>query len=125
MEYEILGRVRVRRGNEPVALAGSQLRRLLAALLVDAPQPVASAVLVERLWGDNPPATAMTALHVHVNKLRQALEPDRRSGAQWQVVRTTEGGYALETDRHDLDAARYVELVEQAVRLAGTTRKAR
>jgi SARP family transcriptional regulator, regulator of embCAB operon len=61
--------------------------RLLAALLVDAPRAVERDTLIERLWGDKPPATATTALQVHVSRLRRVLEPGNRGGAS-SVLRT-------------------------------------
>jgi predicted ATPase/DNA-binding SARP family transcriptional activator len=117
MRYEILGELRVLRGEAPVALAGPKAQRLLAALLVDAPRAVERDVLVERLWGDHPPATARTALQVHVSHLRHALEPDERGGAR-SVVRTTGEGYVLVIDGPGIDADRFESLTREAEELA-------
>ncbi|HYU40319.1 MAG TPA: BTAD domain-containing putative transcriptional regulator [Acidimicrobiia bacterium] len=117
MRYEILGGLRVLRGQAQVTLGGPKAQRLLAALMVDAPRAVERDVLVERLWGDHPPATARTALQVHVSHLRHALEPDQRGGAR-SVVRTTGEGYVLEIDRPRTDADRFESLTREAEDLA-------
>jgi predicted ATPase/DNA-binding SARP family transcriptional activator len=117
MRYEILGGLRVLRGQAQVTLGGPKAQRLLAALMVDAPRAVERDVLVERLWGDHPPATARTALQVHVSHLRHALEPDQRGGAP-SVVRTTGEGYVLEIDRPRTDADRFESLTREAEDLA-------
>ena len=98
MQFEFSASLRVLRAGAPIPLGGPMVRRLLAALLVDAPGVVERDTLVERLWGDEPPATATTALQVHVSHLRQALEPDLRGGA-CSAIRTAGDGYALEIDR--------------------------
>jgi predicted ATPase/DNA-binding SARP family transcriptional activator len=118
MQFEVLGEPRVLRAGVPIRLGGRILQRLLAALLVDAPGVVARETLVERLWGDEPPATATTALQVHVGRLRQALEPDLGSGA-CSAIRTAGDGYALVIDRARIDALQFESLVHEADERAG------
>ena len=113
MQFEIFGELRVLRAGAPVVLGGPMAQRLLAALLVDAPRPVDRDTLIERLWGDCPPATATTALQVHVSHARRALEPDHRRGVG-SVLRTTGDGYALVVDRAQIDADHFESLVHRA-----------
>ena len=117
MHFEVLGEPRVLRAGAPIRLGGRIVQRLLAALLVDAPGVVERDTLVERLWGDEPPATATTALQVHVSRLRHALESDLRGGA-CSAIRTAEDGYALEIDRAQIDAEHFEPLVHAAEELA-------
>jgi predicted ATPase/DNA-binding SARP family transcriptional activator len=119
MRFEILGELRAFRGETPVELGGALPRRLAAALLVDAPGAVQQDTLVERLWGSRPPATATTALQVHVSRLRRALAPDYERGDQ-SILRTVSAGYALEIDRGDVDADRFEGLVRDADDVAAT-----
>jgi predicted ATPase/DNA-binding SARP family transcriptional activator len=113
MQFEILGELRALRAGKPLALGGPIAQRLLAALLVGAPRVVERDMLIERLWGSRPPATARTALQVHIGRLRRALEPDHQGGP-WSVVRTTGNGYALEIDRAWIDADHFESLVRRA-----------
>src|SRR6516225_5111388 len=103
MQYEILGEIRVLRAGTPIRVGGPMAVRLLAALLVDAPRAVERDTLIERLWGDDPPATATTALQVHVSRLRQVLEPGNRGGPG-SLLRTTDDGYGLVIDRAQIDS---------------------
>jgi len=113
MQFEVLGELMVLRAGAPLELSGPMVTRLLAALLVDAPGGVERDVLIERLWGHRPPATARTALQVHTGHLRRALEPDHRSGP-WSVLRTTANGYALNIDRAWIDADHFESLLRRA-----------
>jgi DNA-binding SARP family transcriptional activator len=117
-DVEVLGDIRVLRRGRPVAIGGALPRRLLAALMVDAPRAVPTSTLIERLWGDGPPATAKTALQVHVNRLRRVVEPDHRDGQPWRVVVTVAGGYALDVQRRHVDSFRFEDLVGEADRVA-------
>jgi predicted ATPase/DNA-binding SARP family transcriptional activator len=118
MQFEILGELRVLRAGAPILVRGPMAYRLLAALLLGAPGVVERDTLIERLWGDAPPATATTALQVHVSRLRQVLELDSRGGA-CSAIRTAGDGYALEIDRSRIDAERFESLVHDAEELAG------
>jgi predicted ATPase/DNA-binding SARP family transcriptional activator len=115
MDYQVLGAVRVLRNGTPIPL-GPMAQRLLAALVLDAARTVDRDTLADRLWGARPPATARTALQVHVSGLRRALEPGNRA-VECSVLRTTGDGYALEIDRARIDADHFESLVHRAEEL--------
>ena len=91
------------------APGGVLLRGALARLALDAGRSVATDVLVDALWGTDPPDTVTNALQALVARLRRAL------GAG--VVATVPGGYRLTVDRQDVDALRFESLVAAARRL--------
>lgn len=95
-----------------VALGGPQRRLILAILLATRDDGCSTDALVEALWGDDPPATAMTVLHAGISRLRKLLEPDRPPRAPATVIRSTAQGYALDLTGHSLDADRFSDLVE-------------
>jgi predicted ATPase/DNA-binding SARP family transcriptional activator len=117
MKYEVLGEIRVLRAGAPIHLGGPMAVRLLAALLIDAPRAVERDTLIERLWGNDPPATETTALQVHVSRLRRVLEPGNRGGAS-SVLRTSDDGYGLVIDRAQIDADHFESLLREAEDLA-------
>jgi DNA-binding SARP family transcriptional activator/tetratricopeptide (TPR) repeat protein len=86
-------------------------RVLLAALLVDAGRAVTVDSLLERIWGDLPPAGARHALHTYVARIRKLLgelaDPPPR------LVRRTDA-YLLEVDPNLVDIHRFRRRVEQA-----------
>jgi DNA-binding SARP family transcriptional activator/Tfp pilus assembly protein PilF len=114
VEFRILGPVEVVHGNSVISLGGPRHRRLLAVLLLHAGQVVSVAKLTDALWGDDRPRTAPSMLHVRVSELRATL---RAVGAP--VLNRGGGGYLLDIDPDDLDAARFERLASAgAVALA-------
>jgi DNA-binding SARP family transcriptional activator len=101
LEFMILGPLEARRLGEPVDLGGGKQRALLAALLLNANKVVAAERLVDELWGDEPPETAMNTLQVYVSQLRKILEPG--VGARARVLQTRPPGYVAVVSEGQLD----------------------
>ncbi|MFC4585511.1 AfsR/SARP family transcriptional regulator [Sphaerisporangium corydalis] len=74
MRIAVLGSFEVR-DDDGTALdvSGPRLRRLLAALALPAGRAVATASLIDDVWGDDPPAGALRALQSLVSRLRQVV----------------------------------------------------
>jgi predicted ATPase len=87
----------------PVDVAGTRLRTLLTRLALDAGRPVAVSVLVDAVWGDDPPAEETNALQTLVSRLRRAI------GDTGAVVQSP-AGYRLAADPSDVDANRFERL---------------
>jgi len=104
VEYAVLGPLEVRDGGRTIAIGRGKPRALLALLILNAGRVVAADRLIDELWGDDPPATAHTALQVYVSKLRKALG----DGA----IRTQPPGYVL--DVGDVDLTRFERLSAEA-----------
>lgn len=71
----LLGDVQVLSGDEPVSLSGAQRLGLLALLALRAPRSLGRWEIIDALWADSPPPTAVNAVQVHVSALRKALGP--------------------------------------------------
>ena len=106
--YALLGPVEARVGDRPVALAGVRQRLALAVLLLAANALVPADRLIGELWGDEPPADPPAALRTQISRLRRALGP---AGAD---LVTGDGGYRLNVQRHQLDAARFEDALAAA-----------
>ncbi|MCC5579610.1 AAA family ATPase [Microtetraspora sp. AC03309] len=91
---------------------------LLSILVLADGWPVPAATLIDRIWGDTPPAEALGALQVYVSNLRRALEPGRRPRAQSRVLTFGPAGYRLAVDPRDLDVTRFLDLVTEAEQAA-------
>jgi len=91
IDYRLLGAIEVGVNGHVLDVGGQKQRALLAILLLSANKPVSRDVLVDRLWGQHPPAGAQHTLEVYVSRLRKALEP----AAGRQVVLTRPGAYLL------------------------------
>jgi WD40 repeat protein/DNA-binding SARP family transcriptional activator len=109
VQFRILGPVTAYRGGETVSLGGERQRALLAVLLVHANETVSTERLVEQLFGRSGSASQVNAVQVAVSRLRRALGDG--GGA---MLLTRRGGYALELEPGQLDAATFESLVEEA-----------
>lgn len=117
--FRVLGAIEVERAGVPIALGGTQLRRLLSILLLDRSRPVSRELLIDRLWSGRPPATAATALHVHIGRLRRVLEPGASGAGGWRLLRSSPAGYVLDAGPDALDVDEYeahIAAADQALR---------
>ncbi|MBB5748494.1 BTAD domain-containing putative transcriptional regulator [Micrococcus sp. TA1] len=110
----MLGALEVRRGDTvlgPHQLGGPKSRQVLEILLLHLGTPVSKGRLIELLWEGAPPAAAVSTLESYVSVLRRCLQPGRgRTGA----LKTTTGGYFLDTSMIDLDVTRFDALLRRA-----------
>jgi DNA-binding SARP family transcriptional activator len=80
MDYRILGPLEVFVGDRPVELSGDKQRALLAILLLHANEPVSADRLIDGIWGEQLPPTALKTLQGYVSRLRRVLgNGDRES----------------------------------------------
>ena len=101
----MLGPLALERDGRELALPTGHQRSLLVLLVLGAGVPVSRDRLIDELWGEHPPASAVSAIHVHLSKLRVLLGG--------RLVRVP-AGYALESGSFELDVWRFDSLVEQA-----------
>jgi predicted ATPase/DNA-binding SARP family transcriptional activator len=101
----VLGPLEIQRDGEIVPLASGRQRVLLALLLMAGSEPLSRDRLVDGVWGERPPATAVDALHTHLSKLRRLLGGALSFGSV---------GYALAPGSYELDLWKFDALVEQA-----------
>ena len=103
--FGVLGPLVLERDEGPVPLPSGRQRSLLALLALSGGAPLSRDRLIDELWGERPPASAVSALHVHLSKLRPLL-----GGA----LVLEPAGYALVRGAFELDLWRFEALVEQA-----------
>jgi YVTN family beta-propeller protein len=105
MQFRILGSLEVAKDGRPVTLGGTRQRAVLAILLLHRREVVSVDRLVDELWGERPPDTATKTVQVYVSRLRKELG----EGA----VLTRGGGYVLDIEPEQLDAARFERLAHE------------
>jgi DNA-binding SARP family transcriptional activator len=106
IEFRVLGPLEVRMGGRPLTLRGQKERALLALLLINANRVVARERLIDSLWGDRPPKTAVTSVQIYVSRLRKLLPAG--------VLVTRPPGYQLVVGPTALDLAEFERLVAEA-----------
>jgi DNA-binding SARP family transcriptional activator/tetratricopeptide (TPR) repeat protein len=114
MEFRLFGEVELRVAGQLLDVGTPRQQVVLAALLVDAPRPVAIETLVDRVWGDSPPAGARNVLYSHLSRIRQLLKKAtaRTGGPPTRLVRR-HAGYVLDVELDLVDLHRFWRLVEQ------------
>jgi DNA-binding SARP family transcriptional activator/tetratricopeptide (TPR) repeat protein len=103
--FAVLGPLEVRIDGRVVDLGWPKQRALLAALLLMPNRAVPIADLVEAVWGDNPPASAVNGLHKYVSTLRRLIGPDR--------LITRQPGYLLAVGTDELDLLQFEALAAE------------
>ncbi len=105
LDFRILGPLEVLDDDRKIELGGARQRAVLAILLLHRGETVSMDRIVDLLWGERPPATAVKTVQVYVSHLRRALVE--------QVVVSSRGGYALVVDAECVDALRFERLVDE------------
>ncbi|WP_306820073.1 AfsR/SARP family transcriptional regulator [Streptomyces sp. DSM 40750] len=122
LRFEVLGPLRVCRGEAELDLGFPQQRALLGLLAVRSGRPVPVCEIVEVLWPERPPASAMNVVRRYAGSLRRLLEPGLPPRAPGRRLLRRAGGYLLEADEDEVDLLRFRALVKRGKRAAATGR---
>ncbi|MEZ0095631.1 BTAD domain-containing putative transcriptional regulator [Streptacidiphilus sp. EB129] len=107
MEAQVLGPVSITTGGHAVMPSARKTKQVLALLLLNANHLVSVPTLIEELWEDKPPASAMTTLQTYVFQLRRMIAEAMPSVSPKDVLATTLNGYVLQIPPESLDLNRY------------------
>ena len=107
MDVRLLGPVEASVDGRAVAVGAGKPRALLALLALHAGSTVSSERLIEGLWGEQPPATAVKLVQLHVSQLRKAFG----AAGDGRQILTRGHGYELRLGPDDLDVTRFERLV--------------
>ncbi|MBF9072610.1 AfsR/SARP family transcriptional regulator [Streptacidiphilus fuscans] len=109
VRYRILGTTQALRDDgTAVQVGGARLRGLLTVFALRPGRGVPVALLVEEVWGADPPADAPGALQALVGRLRRALGPG--------AIVSVDGGYRLAAAAEDVDLFRFDRLAADGAR---------
>ncbi|MEV7192610.1 BTAD domain-containing putative transcriptional regulator [Streptomyces sp. NPDC093510] len=111
MRFRVLGPLEVRsaRDDRRVTPRAAKVRSVLATLLVRSNEVVSVDSLVDELWGQEPPRTAMTTLQVYISQLRKLLR-DVAPEFGRDALLTRAPGYLLRVGPGQLDLVAFEEL---------------
>ncbi|WP_214106578.1 AfsR/SARP family transcriptional regulator [Acrocarpospora catenulata] len=88
-------------------------RAVLALLALDPGRIVSLDRLVDELWDDATPSSAIGTLQAYISHLRRALEPDRPPRSPATVLVTREPGYLLAIKPAQVDLIRFTTDAEE------------
>jgi len=106
----LLGPLELHVGSTTFRIPGARQRALLACLLLARGRPLATAELVESVYGTEADQRTVHSLHELVSSLRRSLETVELDGR----LRSTPGGYVLDLDLPELDVSRFETLLAEA-----------
>jgi LacI family transcriptional regulator len=106
VEFRILGPLQVWHDGCQLDLGPAQQRAVLALLLLHRGAIASADRLVDDLWGDRPPASAVKILQNYISQLRRVLPAE--------TIVTHDSGYLIHAT--DVDADEFTRLVDDARR---------
>ncbi|TWP52260.1 AfsR/SARP family transcriptional regulator [Lentzea tibetensis] len=109
LELSLLGPLRVTSPRGEIRTP-SKIKQILALLALESPSAVGLDQIIEELWGQRPPKSAVRTIHTYIYQLRKQLADHVDGGAG--LVATLNGGYLLTVVPERVDVHRF----EQAVR---------
>jgi DNA-binding SARP family transcriptional activator/tetratricopeptide (TPR) repeat protein len=117
MRVRLLGPVDVVVDGAPRSLLGLRRKAVLAVLALNDGSVVSSQRLVDLVWGDAPPSTAVNTLQAHVSQLRHVL------GSK-TAIRARPPGYLLDLGDEATDVAVAEKLIGSAMRTSDPVQRA-
>jgi DNA-binding SARP family transcriptional activator/DNA-binding CsgD family transcriptional regulator len=99
-------------GETELDMGSPQQRAVLAVLLLAEGRQVPLDALVDALWGDDPPLTAVSTVRTYVSRLRRCLRTN--SGGLDDVIESAGGGYALSLRSAALDLNEFLQCTKEA-----------
>src|ERR1700744_3921403 len=128
VEFRGLGPLEVRVAGEVVDTGHPRQRAVLAVLLLDLGRVIPAQLLIDRVWGEDPPASVRNVLYGYVARLRAVIAGDADPDV---ALARGHGGYLLQARPEQLDLWRFRRLVAKAAqapnedgRAAGLLRQA-
>ncbi|MDG4769768.1 tetratricopeptide repeat protein [Solwaraspora sp. WMMD792] len=110
----VLGRLRVWHGASELDIGPPARRHMLGLLALNAGRLTTRRELVESMWGERPPSSAINVLHTQAKHLRRLLDPQRVPRDQDGVLSTVGDGYLLRLPEDALDLHRFRRAVRAA-----------
>ncbi|WBB55761.1 BTAD domain-containing putative transcriptional regulator [Verrucosispora sp. WMMD573] len=116
MQIQVLGGLAVRLGSQALPPGTPKQQTVLAMLACNAGELVSVEQLVDELWFEDPPPSAIPNVRTYAANLRRGLEamlPDR------EVLIRSRDGYRLDVECSDVDLCAFREDVTEARQLVG------
>jgi DNA-binding SARP family transcriptional activator len=93
---------------------------VLGLLLLETNRLVHRDAMIDLLWGDAPPRTALGLVQTHISRLRKAFGPPERVAGRGTPIDSLGGGYRLRLSSDELDLLAFRDLSERAAAAQAT-----
>ena len=112
LRAQILGPLRLWRDGVELDSGPPQQTYLLALLLARAGRPISTSELIDLVWGDDVPASAVNILQKYVGSLRRVLEPTVLARESGSYLQRRGNGYLFVAAPGVLDVVHFRQLAE-------------
>ncbi|PFG50051.1 DNA-binding SARP family transcriptional activator [Amycolatopsis sulphurea] len=110
MKFNLLGPMEVLCADGTVTPSAAKMRWILALLLLHGNRVVDQASMIDELWGDHPPRSAVTTTQTYVYQLRKKYDYYAQREGRKSFIVTRAPGYLLQLDDDQLDVRRFQRL---------------
>ncbi|HZN73223.1 MAG TPA: AfsR/SARP family transcriptional regulator [Micromonosporaceae bacterium] len=110
LHFQVLGPLEVLDGDRVCTPSPPKVSRVLALLLLRANQVVSMDSLIEELWGEEPPTSAIGTAQTYIYQLRKILDPRGEVSAASEWLVTKAPGYLMRVSPNQLDATTFEAL---------------
>ncbi len=115
VRYSLLGSFEILTGDGQAHASGtSKMSQVLALLLMRPGRVVGVDTLVEELWGDKPPRSAVATLQTYVYHSRRLFEQAGLAASGRALLHTQSPGYRMEVDPRQVDAKVFERMVHES-----------
>jgi DNA-binding SARP family transcriptional activator/transcriptional regulator with XRE-family HTH domain/tetratricopeptide (TPR) repeat protein len=98
----------------PLPLGPPARRAVLGLLLMEPGAPVRRDAIIDLLWGDSPPRTAVGLLQAHVSRIRKLLSSHSRFGTNGGTINSVRGAYQVSVSGQEVDLLVFRDLAASA-----------
>ncbi|MFL1429437.1 MULTISPECIES: AfsR/SARP family transcriptional regulator [unclassified Nocardiopsis] len=113
MKVKVLGYFEVSSNGARCTPKAPKVRQVLALLALRSQQIVGLESLIEELWSEHPPRSAVTTTQTYVYQLRKSLLRLEADGRPVPALHTTPPGYTFDLEREHLDVFVFDELTRR------------
>jgi DNA-binding SARP family transcriptional activator len=116
-DYKVLGTLELMAGQRVCTPTSAKVRSVLALLVLSANRVVAMDSLIDEIWGDEPPASAVTTIQTYIYHLRKLFERENLSPDGRDLLVTKAPGYVLRVAPGQVDSEVFEQLTTQGQQL--------
>ncbi|MEU4656549.1 AfsR/SARP family transcriptional regulator [Streptomyces sp. NPDC023723] len=113
LRFQVLGRLSVTNDLGECTPTAPMVRRVLGQLLLCTNSIVTLDAIIDELWGDKPPKSAVPTAQTYIYQLRRQFEPWVPADMVEQTLATCGTGYILRVNPDQLDLTAFLQLARQ------------
>lgn len=112
-EFKVLGGLQIINGDRVCTPTAPKVRQVIALLLLSGNQVVNLDHLIEELWDERPPRSAVTTTQTYIYQVRKLIAEERLEEPGRELLVTKASGYVLQVAPEQVDANVFRRLVRE------------